>query len=118
MKHVVCVAVKALHKTRRRGRSAKLIEPKPARDAGLERRAEAVLGASDEVMQMTTHEPQEAMRLDKCRLRERCGSAGGERIGQERALQIAQTAGAAFHVRLVLRRLRPAEGVATGAHHG
>jgi hypothetical protein len=60
---------------RRRGCSARLVEPEPACDIGLERRAEAVLGATDEKMQMTPHEPQEAVRLDERRFCERCGSA-------------------------------------------
>jgi hypothetical protein len=41
----------------------------------LERRAETVLGATDQKMQMTPHEPQEAVCLDERRFRERCGSA-------------------------------------------
>jgi hypothetical protein len=49
-------------------------------------------------MQMTPHKPQEAMRLDKGRFRERWGSAEGKAVGQERALQIAQAAGASFHI--------------------
>ena len=83
----------------------------------VERRAEAVFGATDEKMQMTPHEPQEAVRLDERRFRERCGSARGERVRRERTLQIAQAAGASLHVRLV-RRLHCVERVATSARHG
>jgi hypothetical protein len=64
-----------MQQTRRRGCPAGLVEPEPACDAGLERRAEAVLSATDEKMQMTPHEPQEAVRLDERRFRGRCGSA-------------------------------------------
>jgi hypothetical protein len=71
----VRVTTKDVQQTRRRGCSARLVEPEPARDVWLERRAEAVLGATDEKMQMTAHEPQEAMRLDERRFRDRCGSA-------------------------------------------
>ena len=68
------VTAKDVQQTRRRGCSARLVEAEPARDLWLERRAEAVLGATNEKMQMTPHEPQKAVRLDERRLRERCGS--------------------------------------------
>jgi len=71
----VRVTAKDVQQTRRRGCSVRFVEPEPACDIGLERRAEAVLGATDEKMQMTPHEPQEAVRLDERRFRERCGSA-------------------------------------------
>src|SRR5580692_11132294 len=112
------VTAKHVQQTRRRRCSARLLESEPACDVGLERRAEAILGATDEKMQMTPHEPQETVRLDERRFRELCGSARGERVHRERTLQIAQTAGALLHVRLLLRRLRSVERVATGARHG
>src|ERR1700730_17119259 len=69
LEHVVRVTAKEVQQTRRCGCSARLVEPEPAREAGLKRRAEAVFGATDEEMQMTPHEPQEAGRLDKGRCR-------------------------------------------------
>jgi hypothetical protein len=66
----------------------RLAESESARNAGLERRAETVLGTPDEKMQMTAHEPQEAVRLDKRRFCERRRPAGGERVDRKRALQI------------------------------
>jgi hypothetical protein len=69
------VTAKAVQQARGRSCSGGLIEPEPACHAKLERRAEAVLGAADEKMQMTPHEPQEAVRLDERRFRECCGSA-------------------------------------------
>ena len=74
LEHVVRVTAKDVQQTRRLGCSAGFVEPEPACDIGLERRSEAVLGATDEKMQMTPHEPQEAVRLDELRFRERCGS--------------------------------------------
>ena len=69
------VTAKDVQQTGPRRGSARLTEPEPACDVGLKRRTEAVLGATDEKMQMTPHEPQEAVRLDERRFRERCGSA-------------------------------------------
>ena len=69
------VTAKDVQQTRRRGCPARLVEPESAREVGLQRRAEAVLGAPDEKMQMTPREPKEAVRLDELRFREYCGSA-------------------------------------------
>ena len=41
------VTAKEVQQTRRRGCSARFVEPEPACDIGLERRSEAVLGATD-----------------------------------------------------------------------
>jgi hypothetical protein len=66
------VAAKVVQQTRRRGCSGRIAEPEPTCDAGMERRTETVIGAPNEEMQMTPHEPQEAARLDKPGFRERC----------------------------------------------
>ena len=75
LEYVVRVMPKELQQTGRRGCSARSFEPEPAGDAGLKRRTEAVLGATNEEMQMTPHEPQEAVRLNQPGFRQRCGSA-------------------------------------------
>ena len=69
--HVVRVTAKVLQQTGRRAGSAGLVEPELACDGGLERRAEAILRATGEEMQVAPHEPQEAMRRNKRRFRER-----------------------------------------------
>jgi hypothetical protein len=67
------VTAKELQHAKRRG-SARPVEPEPACDVRLERRAEAILGATDEEVQMTPHKRQKVMRFHKRRIREHCGS--------------------------------------------
>jgi hypothetical protein len=55
----------------RRSRFVWHVETEPACNAGLERQAETVFCPTREKMQMTPQEPQEAVRFDKRRLRER-----------------------------------------------
>ena len=112
------VTAKTVHQARRRAGSVRFVESEPTCHGGLECRAEAVLGTTDEEMQMTPREPQEAVRLNESRFRERCRSARRERVHREGALQISQAAGASLHVRLVLRRRRPVMRVTAGARHG
>ena len=50
--------------------SARLLDAEPAGDAGLVRRAEPVLGAAGEEMQMAAHQPEEAVRFDQRWVRE------------------------------------------------
>src|SRR5215831_12036607 len=69
-------------------------------------------------MQMTPHEPQEAVRLDKRRLCERHGTPGRARIGPDRALQVSQATGTSLEVRLILQNLHFAWCKAMSARQG
>ena len=69
------MTAKVVQQTRCGGGPRRIAEPEPACDAGLERRTEAVLGTTDKEMQVTPHEPQEAVRLNQPGFRQRCGSA-------------------------------------------
>ena len=69
----MCVILKAVKQPRRRCRSVQLFVLEAACDNGLERRGEAILGATGEAMQMTPHQPEEAVRFDQRWIGERDG---------------------------------------------
>ena len=71
LQDVVGVTAKGVQQARRCDRAERLVEPEPACDTLLQRRAEAVLRATGEEMQMTPHEPKKAVCLDQHRVCER-----------------------------------------------
>jgi hypothetical protein len=99
----------------RRSGFVRRIQTEPACNAGLERQAKTVFCPTREEMQMTPHKPQEAVRFDKRRLRERHGTPRCGRISPECALQVSQATGASLEVRLVLQTLHFARRTAMSA---
>ena len=78
------------------------VQTEPACNTGLQRQAKTVFWPTREEMQMTPHKPQETVRFDKRRLRERHGTSQCRRISPDSALQVSQATGALLEVRFVL----------------
>src|SRR4029077_6749408 len=81
------------------------VQTEPACNTGLQRQAKTVFWPTREEMQMTPHKPQETVRFDKRRLRERHGTSQCRRISPDSAPQVSQATGALLEVRFVLEAL-------------